>query len=191
MTMAPHSKLSPEKQMENVKAEKLFVRQLGGNKIVYSPAEEGKNCMVVRNFNRDVKYGCFGVRGRVDMQYTFYSILALLDKNQEKLKAECGACSTWLSDVLSCIKEDDRMKMARTRDEQNKLVEVTLTRNNSIRLMNIQPDDKKRAIRAGVYLFLSDTLKILQHMANELNIGDSPITNRFSCVENFDDDNFF
>ena len=191
MVMTPHSKLSPEEQMENIKAEKLFVKALGGNKIVYSPAEEGKKCMVIRNFNRDVKYGCFGVRGRVDMEYTFHSILALLNENQEKLKAECGACSIWLSDVLSCIKLDDHNKMAQTRVEKNELVEVTLTRNNSIRLMNIQPGDGKRTIRAGVYLFLSDALKLLQHMANELNIGDSPITNRFSCVENFDDDNFF
>ena len=177
--------------MEKVKAEKLFVKTLGGNKMVYSPPEEGRDCMVVRNFTNDAKYGCFGVRGRVDMEYTFHSILARLDENQEKLKAECSGCSAWMKDVLSCIKEDDREKMARTSVQQNKLVEVRLTKANSIWLMNIKPDDEKRTVSAGVYLYVSDALKLVQHMANELDIGDSVITDRFSSVVNFEDDDFF
>ena len=181
--MATYSKLSPKEQMEKVKAEKLFVKKLGGTKIVYSPPEEGRDCMVVRNFNRDIKYGCFVVRGRVDMEYTFHSILALLDKNQDKLKAECGGCSIWLSDVLSCIKEDDRMKMVRTSDQQNKLVEVRLTKGNLIWLMNIQPDDQNGTVSTEVYLFISDALKLVQHMENKLNIGDSTITENSVCTE--------
>ena len=189
--MDTRSKLSPEEQIEKVKEEKLFVKTLGGNKLVYSPPEEGRDCMVVRNFTRDVKYGCFGVRGRVNMEYAYHSILARLDENQERLKKEVSGCSAWMSDVLSCVKEDDRQKMARTSEEQNELVEVRLTKGNAIWLMNIQPDDEKRTVSAGVYLFVSDALKLVQHMANELNIGDSPITDRFSSVVNFGHDSFF
>ena len=176
--------------MEKIKMDKPLAKQLSNFKVVYCRPEDGRDSIVIRNCFPTAKFNCFGVAGREDMEYVLHSLLAIIDVNIDKLRGECNG--KWIEEVLECIKVDDRSKMRKvTMDEPHGKIEIRLTNSGKIEMLNLIELSVKRDCQNGIYLYISEALKLVKHMANELDIGDSRITDRFSTIKDIKDDNFF
>ena len=179
-----------EETMEKIKMSKHLPRELSNVKIVYSRAEDGRDSMFIKNCIPKSKFNIFGAVGREDMEFVFYSLLLLIDVNADKLKGMCN--EKWLMEVIGCIKVDDRSKMNMIMTgEPHKKIEIRMVKWGKIEMMNLIEAGAKRDCQNGVYLYISEALKLVKHMANTLDIGDSPMTDRFTTVKDIDEDDFF
>ena len=154
-------------------------------KTAYESAEVDEMNFIVRT-TAEANFSSFGVRGQENVTRAFYAMLTLLERHRELFISKCKYGAKGLVALLASISEEDRVKM-----EQLSLIDdTTVTINDDARaqlsytdipqisLFKLSATDSKgeQEIRAGIYLFANELVKLIKYLNATHGISTTVLT---------------
>ena len=123
---------------------------------------------VIVHSTEDVNFSSFGIRGQENVARAFYAMLTLLEQNRELFVAKSKYGAKELVALLESI---------RAKKEQLSVSDATVSINDQARaqlwhsgipqisLANLRENDLgEQEIRAGIYLFANELVKLIKHL---------------------------
>ena len=192
------------KENTNVKDEKANIldnepnaMSLGKTKVAYSRNGEEKDTLIVRDLYSRTRFDRFGVKGIAQLQRVFYAILALMQDNRKTLLKQMRYGGDALHSLLDGLSNNDLEGMSRAHDALAPAIKIELKK------IETQPqlalfqydDDEGKTLKNGIYLYVSEAVKLVKHMNDVFAFSQSTCLSVFkgtpSKIEKYTNDDFF
>jgi len=193
---------APSSEVEEMERMKLLVKpnayELSNTKIVYNLPKADEKTLIVRSIRDGEKYASFGVSGEQAVNYVYYATLAILDSHREQFQEKAKFGGGKLLALLQRISDQDREKMNQLFNPDGSLIELPTTHLKisgnfapqvAVMTMHIN-EDLERVMKTGVYLHLSEAMKLVRYMNSTMNIGDSDLGTNF-VFRKYEDEDLF
>ena len=193
-----------EKSNDQVKDEKASIldnesnaMSLGKTKVAYSRSGEEEDTLIVRDLYSGTRFDRFGVKGSAQLERVFYAIVALVHGNRKTLLKRMRYGGDSLRNLLDGLSKDDLDRMSTARDALAPTIKIELKK------IETQPqlamfqynDDEDKALKNGIYLYVSEAVKLVKHMNDVFAFSKSSCLSVFkeasSKVEKYTSDDFF
>ena len=193
-----------EKSNDQVKDEKANIldnesnaMSLGKTKVAYSRSGEEEDTLIVRDLYSGTRFDRFGVKGSAQLERVFYAIVALVHGNRKTLLKRMRYGGDSLRNLLDGLSKDDLDRMSTARDALAPTIKIELKK------IETQPqlamfqynDDEDKALKNGIYLYVSEAVKLVKHMNDVFAFSKSTCFSMFkdtpSKVEKYTSDDFF
>ena len=189
-------------QVEEMERKKLLNKpnayELSNMKIVYNVENGGEKNVIVRSVKDGEKYALFGVSGEEAVDYVYYGTLAILDAHKEEFQEKARFGGDKLVALLSRISNEDRERMEQLFNPDGSLIKLPTTFLK--KFSNFAPqvammtmhmnEDLEPVTKTGVYLHLSESIKLVRYMNSTMNIGDSDLGVNF-VFRKYEDEDLF
>ena len=193
---------APPSELEEMERMKLLVKpnayELSNMKIVYNLEKDDEKNLIVRSIRDGEKYASFGVSGEQAVNYVYYATLAILDSHKEQFQEKAKFGGDKLLALLRRISNEDREKMNQLLTPDGSLIELPTTflkisgnfaPQVAVMTMHIN-EDLERVMKTGVYLHLSESIKLVRYMNSTMNIGNSDLGTNF-VIRKYEDEDLF
>ena len=187
--------------------EKKYSKSLSQQKIVYARDEDPEATCIIRSFYGGDKFAVFGVKSYDLIRTVFLSQLKLMQVQEQELKSKSryvedkhfdDVSNAW--NELSSMGYNLTVKTEKNRKSNNKLTFIHIDTSSAldfktavrvgvmvngkdpkITLFNYYNDE----VTSGVYLFLSETVKLLKYMNTRFNFIAGFLRDRSILSDNF------
>ena len=196
------NRTAPPSELEEMERMKLLVKpnayELSNMKIVYNLEKDDEKNLIVRSIRDGEKYASFGVSGEQAVNYVYYATLAILDTHKEQFQEKAKFGGDKLLALLRRISNEDREKMNQLLTPDGSLIELPTTHLKisgnfapqvAVMTMHIN-EDLERVMKTGVYLHLSESIKLVRYMNSTMNIGNSDLGTNF-VIRKYEDEDLF
>ena len=193
-----------EKSNDQVKDEKASIldnesnaMSLGKTKVAYSRSGEEEDTLIVRDLYSGTRFDRFGVKGSAQLERVFYAIVALVHGNRKTLLKRMRYGGDSLRNLLDGLSKDDLDRMSTARDALAPTIKIELKKiETQPQLAMFQyDDDEDKALKNGIYLYVSEVVKLVKHMNDVFAFSKSSCLSVFkeapSKVEKYTSDDFF
>ena len=193
-----------EKSNDQVKDEKASIldnesnaMSLGKTKVAYSRSGEEEDTLIVRDLYSGTRFDRFGVKGSAQLERVFYAIVALVHGNRKTLLKRMRYGGDSLRNLLDGLSKDDLDRMSTARDALAPTIKIELKKiETQPQLAMFQyDDDEDKALKNGIYLYVSEAVKLVKHMNDVFAFSKSSCLSVFkeapSKVEKYTGDDFF
>ena len=193
-----------EKSNDQVKDEKANIldnesnaMSLGKTKVAYSRSGEEEDTLIVRDLYSGTRFDRFGVKGTAQLERVFYAIVALVHDNRKTLLKRMRYGGDALRNLLDGLSKDDLDRMSTARDALAPTIKIELKKiETQPQLAMFQyDDDEDKALKNGIYLYVSEAVKLVKHMNDVFAFSKSTCFSVFkeapSKVEKYTSDDFF
>ena len=193
-----------EKSNDQVKDEKASIldnesnaMSLGKTKVAYSRSGEEEDTLIVRDLYSGTRFDRFGVKGSAQLERVFYAIVALVHGNRKTLLKRMRYGGDSLRNLLDGLSKDDLDRMSTARDALAPTIKIELKKiETQPQLAMFQyDDDEDKALKNGIYLYVSEVVKLVKHMNDVFAFSKSSCLSVFkeapSKVEKYTSDEFF
>ena len=193
-----------EKSNDQVKDEKASIldnesnaMSLGKTKVAYSRSGEEEDTLIVRDLYSGTRFDRFGVKGSAQLERVFYAIVALVHGNRKTLLKRMRYGGDSLRNLLDGLSKDDLDRMSTARDALAPTIKIELKKiETQPQLAMFQyDDDEDKALKNGIYLYVSEAVKLVKHMNDVFAFSKSSCLSVFkeapSKVEKYTSDDFF
>ena len=193
-----------EKSYDQVKDEKASIldnesnaMSLGKTKVAYSRSGEEEDTLIVRDLYSGTRFDRFGVKGSAQLERVFYAIVALVHGNRKTLLKRMRYGGDSLRNLLDGLSKDDLDRMSTARDALAPTIKIELKKiETQPQLAMFQyDDDEDKALKNGIYLYVSEVVKLVKHMNDVFAFSKSSCLSVFkeapSKVEKYTSDDFF
>ena len=193
-----------EKSNDQVKDEKASIldnesnaMSLGKTKVAYSRSGEEEDTLIVRDLYSGTRFDRFGVKGTAQLERVFYAIVALVHGNRKTLLKRMRYGGDALRNLLDGLSKDDLDRMSTARDALAPTIKIELKKiETQPQLAMFQyDDDEDKTLKNGVYLYVSEVVKLVKHMNDVFAFSKSSCLSVFkeasSKVEKYTSDDFF
>ena len=193
-----------EKSNDQVKDEKASIldnesnaMSLGKTKVAYSRSGEEEDTLIVRDLYSGTRFDRFGVKGTAQLERVFYAIVALVHDNRKTLLKRMRYGGDALRNLLDGLSKDDLDRMSTARDALAPTIKIELKKiETQPQLAMFQyDDDEDKALKNGIYLYVSEAVKLVKHMNDVFAFSKSSCLSVFkeasSKVEKYTSDDFF
>ena len=193
-----------EKSNDQVKDEKASIldnesnaMSLGKTKVAYSRSGEEEDTLIVRDLYSGTRFDRFGVKGTAQLERVFYAIVALVYDNRKTLLKRMRYGGDALRNLLDGLSKDDLDRMSTARDALAPTIKIELKKiETQPQLAMFQyDDDEDKALKNGIYLYVSEAVKLVKHMNDVFAFSKSSCLSVFkeapSKVEKYTSDDFF
>ena len=162
-----------EKSNDQVKDEKASIldnesnaMSLGKTKVAYSRSGEEEDTLIVRDLYSGTRFDRFGVKGSAQLERVFYAIVALVHGNRKTLLKRMRYGGDSLRNLLDGLSKDDLDRMSTARDALAPTIKIELKKiETQPQLAMFQyDDDEDKALKNGIYLYVSEAVKLVKHM---------------------------
>ena len=192
-----------EKSNDQVKDEKANIldnesnaMSLGKTKVAYSRSGEEEDTLIVRDLYSGTRFDRFGVKGSAQLERVFYAIVALVHGNRKTLLKRMRYGGDSLRNLLDGLSKDDLDRMSTAHDALAPTIKIELKK------IETQPqlamfqynDDEDKALKNGIYLYVSEVVKLVKHMNDVFAFSKSTCLSMFkdapSKVEKYTSNDF-
>ena len=192
-----------EKSNDQVKDEKASIldnesnaMSLGKTKVAYSRSGEEEDTLIVRDLYSGTRFDRFGVKGSAQLERVFYAIVALVHGNRKTLLKRMRYGGDSLRNLLDGLSKDDLDRMSTAHDALAPTIKIELKKiETQPQLAMFQYDDEDKALKNGIYLYVSEAVKLVKHMNDVFAFSKSTCFSVFkeapSKVEKYTSDDFF
>ena len=193
-----------EKSNDQVKDEKASIldnesnaMSLGKTKVAYSRSGEEEDTLIVRDLYSGTRFDRFGVKGSAQLERVFYAIVALVHGNRKTLLKRMRYGGDSLRNLLDGLSKDDLDRMSTAHDALATAIKIELKKiETQPQLAMFQyDDDEDKALKNGIYLYVSEVVKLVKHMNDVFAFSKSSCLSVFkeapSKVEKYTSDDFF
>ena len=193
-----------EKSNDQVKDEKASIldnesnaMSLGKTKVAYSRSGEEEDTLIVRDLYSGTRFDRFGVKGSAQLERVFYAIVALVHGNRKTLLKRMRYGGDSLRNLLDGLSKDDLDRMSTAHDALATAIKIELKKiETQPQLAMFQyDDDEDKALKNGIYLYVSEVVKLVKHMNDVFAFSKSTCFSVFkeapSKVEKYTSDDFF
>ena len=193
-----------EKSNDQVKDEKASIldnesnaMSLGKTKVAYSRSGEEEDTLIVRDLYSGTRFDRFGVKGSAQLERVFYAIVALVHGNRKTLLKRMRYGGDSLRNLLDGLSKDDLDRMSTARDALAPTIKIELKKiETQPQLAMFQyDDDEDKTLKNGIYLYVSEVVKLVKHMNDVFAFSKSSCLSVFkeapSKVEKYTSDDFF
>ena len=193
-----------EKSNDQVKDEKASIldnesnaMSLGKTKVAYSRSGEEEDTLIVRDLYSGTRFDRFGVKGSAQLERVFYAIVALVHDNRKTLLKRMRYGGDALRNLLDGLSKDDLDRMSSAHDALAPTIKIELKKiETQPQLAMFQyDDDEDKALKNGIYLYVSEAVKLVKHMNDVFAFSKSTCFSMFkdtpSKVEKYTGDDFF
>ena len=193
-----------EKSNDQVKDEKASIldnesnaMSLGKTKVAYSRSGEEEDTLIVRDLYSGTRFDRFGVKGSAQLERVFYAIVALVHGNRKTLLKRMRYGGDSLRNLLDGLSKDDLDRMSTARDALAPTIKIELKKiETQPQLAMFQyDDDEDKALKNGIYLYVSEAVKLVKHMKDVFAFSKSSCLSVFkeapTKVEKYTSDDFF
>ena len=193
-----------EKSNDQVKDEKASIldnesnaMSLGKTKVAYSRSGEEEDTLIVRDLYSGTRFDRFGVKGSAQLEHVFYAIVALVHGNRKTLLKRMRYGGDSLRNLLDGLSKDDLDRMSTAHDALAPTIKIELKKiETQPQLAMFQyDDDEGKALKNGIYLYVSEAVKLVKHMNDVFAFSKSSCLSVFkeapSKVEKYTSDDFF
>ena len=193
-----------EKSNDQVKDEKASIldnesnaMSLGKTKVAYSRSGEEEDTLIVRDLYSGTRFDRFGVKGSAQLERVFYAIVALVHGNRKTLLKRMRYGGDSLRNLLDGLSKDDLDRMSTARDALAPTIKIELKKiETQPQLAMFQyDDDEDKTLKNGIYLYVSEAVKLVKHMNDVFAFSKSSCLSVFkeapSKVEKYTGDDFF
>ena len=163
-----------EKNNEQVKDEKMTILDnepnaisLGKTKVAYSRNGEEEDTLIIRELYSGTRFDRFGVKGIAQLERVFYAIVALVHGNRKTLQKQMRYGGDALRNLLDGLSEDDLDRMSTAHDALAKTIKIELKKIETqphLVLFQDDDDDEGKTLKNGIYLYVSEAVKLVKHM---------------------------
>ena len=191
-----------EKSNDQVKDEKASIldnesnaMSLGKTKVAYSRSGEEEDTLIVRDLYSGTRFDRFGVKGTAQLERVFYAIVALVHGNRKTLLKRMRYGGDSLRNLLDGLSKDDLDRMSTARDALAPTIKIELKKiETQPQLAMFQyDDDEDKALKNGIYLYVSEVVKLVKHMNDVFAFSKSESLSmvKVAPVEKCANDDFF
>ena len=194
-----------EKSNDQVKDEKANIldnesnaMSLGKTKVAYSRSGEEEDTLIVRDLYSGTRFDRFGVKGSAQLERVFYAIVALVHGNRKTLLKRMRYGGDSLRNLLDGLSKDDLDRMSTARDALAPTIKIELKKIETqpqLTLFQYDDNDEGKALKNGIYLYVSEAVKLVKHMNDVFAFSKSTCFSMFkdtpSKVEKYTGDDFF
>ena len=193
-----------EKSNDQVKDEKANIldnesnaMSLGKTKVAYSRSGEEEDTLIVRDLYSGTRFDRFGVKGTAQLERVFYAIVALVHGNRKTLLKRMRYGGDALRNLLDGLSKDDLDRMSTARDALAPTIKIELKKiETQPQLAMFQyDDDEGKALKNGIYLYVSEAVKLVKLMNDVFAFSKSTCLSVLkgtpSFVEKYTSDDFF
>ena len=162
-----------EKSNDQVKDEKANIldnesnaMSLGKTKVTYRRSGEEEDTLIVRDLYSGTRFDRFGVKGTAQLERVFYAIVALVHDNRKTLLKRMRYGGDALRNLLDGLSKDDLDRMSTAHDALAPTIKIELKKiETQPQLAMFQyDDDEDKALKNGIYLYVSEAVKLVKHM---------------------------
>ena len=170
---------------------------LGKTKVAYSRSGEEEDTLIVRDLYSGTRFDRFGVKGTAQLERVFYAIVALVHGNRKTLLKRMRYGGDALRNLLDGLSKDDLDRMSTAHDALAPTIKIELKKiETQPQLAMFQyDDDEDKALKNGIYLYVSEAVKLVKHMNDVFAFSKSSCLSVFkeapSKVEKYTSDDFF
>lgn len=168
---------------------------LAKTKVAYSRCGEGEDTLIVRDMYSGTRFDRFGVKGIARLERIFYTILATLSEHRTTLLKRMRYGGDALRNLLDGLSDEDRDGMSSAHDALTPLIKIELKKIETcpqVAMLQYDDDDDK-SLKNGIYLYVSEVVKLVKHMNSVFAFSKSESLTMVKVVpiEKYTDDDFF
>ena len=170
---------------------------LGKTKVAYSRSGEEEDTLIVRDLYSGTRFDRFGVKGTAQLERVFYAIVALVHDNRKTLLKRMRYGGDALRNLLDGLSKDDLDRMSTAHDALAPTIKIELKKIETQPQLTLfqYDDDEDKALKNGIYLYVSEAVKLVKHMNDVFAFSKSSCLSVFkeapSKVEKYTSDDFF
>ena len=181
--------------MDEILKNKANAKRLSKTRVVYSRHGEEEDTLIFRDLSTRSHFDHFGIKGIDELKWAFFFILGTMSEHQTTLLDGRDDCDD-LHNLLEGLDNEDQDEMRAALDNDNpiastmKISAENLDTYPQLRLVQHDVDGK---LKNGVYRFMSDAVKQVEHMNNVFKFSKSAclLSTKTASIEKYTDDYFF
>ena len=191
--MTTHTKVAKREGMVEILKNEANAKRLSKTKVVYSRRGEEEDTLIFRDLYPHTVFDHFGIKGIDELKWAFFFILGTMSEHQTTL-FDGRDDRDDLHNLLEGLDNEDQDEMRGALDNpiasSMKISAENLDTYPQLRLMRHSVDGK---VKNGVYLFMSDVVKLVKHMNNVFKFSKSAClsSTKTVSIEKYTDDYFF
>ena len=193
--MLTDKKVAKTEEMDEILKNEANAKHLSKTKVVYSRRGEEEDTLIFRDLYPHTVFDHFGIKGIDELKWAFFLILGTMSEHKTTLLDGRDDCDD-LHNLLEGLDNEDQDEMRAALENDNpiastmKISAENLDTYPQLRLMRHSVDGKTKN---GVYLFMSDAVKLVKHMNNVFKFSKSAclLSTKTASIEKYTDDYFF
>ena len=172
---------------------------LGKTKVAYSRSGEEEDTLIVRDLYSGTRFDRFGVNDIAQLEWVFYQIIGTLFRHRTLLFSRMRYDGDKLLILLDGLSDEDHDGIRNTKlwhlvTPSIKIELNSIGTNPQLSLIQYA-DDEGKTLKNGVYLYVSEAVKLVKHMNDVFAFSKSSCLSVFkdtaSKVEKYTSDDFF
>ena len=181
--------------MDEILKNEANAKRLSKIRVVYSRSGEEEDTLVFRDLYPCTVFDHFGIKGIDEIKWAFFFILGTMSEHQTTL-LDGRDDRDDLHNLLEGLDNEDQDEMRAALDNDNpiastmKISAENLDTYPQLQLMRYDVDGK---LKNGIYLFVSEAVKLVKHMNNVFKFSKSACLSatKTASILKYTDDYFF
>ena len=189
------TKVAKTEGMDEILKNEANAKRLSKTKVFYSCRGEEEDTLIFRDLSTRTHFDHFGIKGIDELKWAFFFILWTMSEHQTKL-TDGSDDRDGLHSLLKNLDNEDQDEMRTALDNDNPItssIKISVANLDTYPQLKLMRHDVDGKVKNGIYLFMSDAVRLFKHMNNIFKFGKSASlsSTKTVSIKKYADDYFF